>query len=376
MAFRFIHTADWHIGKAFGSFEPDKAALLRDARLSAVERIAAEARARDASCILVAGDIFDSPGLSDAVLRKLLSLLKASSDLSWHLLPGNHDPDQPRGVWERIVRIGVPANVVVHRTAEPYRLADDVILLPAPLDSKRTSVDPTAWFDQAEHQPRDTIIGLAHGSTRGFGGQSEASVLIAPERVATAGLDYLALGDWHGTSRIADKVWYSGTPEPEGYVDNDPGNVLVVSIPAARAMPEITPVPIAQYHWQRRTETLGPLHDSIAVLRVLEESETRASRRVIRLDLKGELTIGDEAELRAKLEDAAPAFFHLDVRWRDLVTAVSQDGADVFESDVVGGLAQRLQQQSADSNLEQAATARRALRLLATLALHGTGRDQ
>ena len=73
MAFRFVHTADWHIGKAFGSFEPDKAALLRDARYSAVENITTVARENAVGHVLVAGDVFDSPGLPDSVLRKLCS---------------------------------------------------------------------------------------------------------------------------------------------------------------------------------------------------------------------------------------------------------------------------------------------------------------
>ena len=43
MTFRFLHTADWHIGKAFGGFPPDRAALLREARLTAISRLAAVA---------------------------------------------------------------------------------------------------------------------------------------------------------------------------------------------------------------------------------------------------------------------------------------------------------------------------------------------
>ena len=104
MTFKFIHTADWHIGKAFASFEPEKASVLREARFTAVERIVGHARAFGAGHVLVAGDIFDSPGLPDATLRKLLARLKAAPDLDWFLLPGNHDPDRERGVWQRLAR--------------------------------------------------------------------------------------------------------------------------------------------------------------------------------------------------------------------------------------------------------------------------------
>ncbi len=43
MAFTFLHTADWQIGKRFGAFPADKAAMLRDQRLHAVDRLAAAA---------------------------------------------------------------------------------------------------------------------------------------------------------------------------------------------------------------------------------------------------------------------------------------------------------------------------------------------
>jgi hypothetical protein len=36
----FLHTADWQIGKLFGQFDADEAALLAEERFAAVERIA------------------------------------------------------------------------------------------------------------------------------------------------------------------------------------------------------------------------------------------------------------------------------------------------------------------------------------------------
>mgnify|MGYP007106490541 CR=1 FL=1 len=38
---RFLHTADWQIGKPFGGFEPDVRAELRAERFAVVARIAA-----------------------------------------------------------------------------------------------------------------------------------------------------------------------------------------------------------------------------------------------------------------------------------------------------------------------------------------------
>ena len=176
MRFAFIHTADWQIGKRFGAFEAEKAAVLRDQRLGAVDRLAKAARAIRAENVLVAGDVFDSETVSDALAGRLLSRLQGYPDLVWHLLPGNHDPARAGGVWEAIVAGGLPANVRVYLTPEPAEIANGVVLLPAPLTSKSTSRDPTAWMDGANLSADSVRIGLAHGSVQGFGSDGDANV--------------------------------------------------------------------------------------------------------------------------------------------------------------------------------------------------------
>ncbi len=103
--------------------------------------------------MLVAGDVFDAETVPGALSGQLLARLKAYPALTWHLLPGNHDPGRAGGVWSSLVG-GLPANVRVHLEAKPVELAAGVVLLPAPLMSKRTSGDPTAWMDGAPTSDR------------------------------------------------------------------------------------------------------------------------------------------------------------------------------------------------------------------------------
>ena len=56
LGIRFVHTADLQIGKSFGQFPPDIAAVLRTGRLETLKRIAALARDRGVDAVLVAGD--------------------------------------------------------------------------------------------------------------------------------------------------------------------------------------------------------------------------------------------------------------------------------------------------------------------------------
>ena len=80
----FLHTADWQIGKPFGSFAEERVPSFEAQRLRTVERIARLAREREVDAVLVAGDAFDSQrGLGPhhrpddrgpARLRRLLGL--------------------------------------------------------------------------------------------------------------------------------------------------------------------------------------------------------------------------------------------------------------------------------------------------------------
>ena len=130
--------------------------------------------------------------------------MRAFPGVRWHLIPGNHDPHQPGGPWDRLLRRGLPDNVWVHLEPAPVALGDDnARLLPAPLARRRSLDDPTAWMDQAPTPGWTLRIGLAHGSISAFGSDATTQPnLIDPARPERAGLAYLALGDWHGMKRI------------------------------------------------------------------------------------------------------------------------------------------------------------------------------
>ena len=149
-------------------------------------------------------------------------------------MPGNHDPARISGVWDQVARIGAPANVVVLDKAVPHAFGREAVLLPAPLTSKDPGRDITDWMDTAVTPPGVARIGLAHGSVRGFGSDDTAALRLAPDRAKRAGLSYLALGDWHGVESVTQNTWYSGTPEPDQYPDNEPGYVLSVVLEGSK----------------------------------------------------------------------------------------------------------------------------------------------
>lgn len=369
MTLTLLHTADWQIGKPFGRFEAEKAAVLRHARLAAVDRLAAAARRAGAIHILVAGDVFDGEALPDAVVRQLMARLAAVSDLVWHLLPGNHDPARPGGVWDTVRAGGVPANVRLHLTEDAAEIARGVYLLPAPLRAKASASDPTAWMDAAPTPPGSLRIGLAHGSVQGFGSLGEAAVPIDPTRARRAGLAYLALGDWHGVKEIGPATWYAGTPEPDSFADNAPGHAVVVRFETPGAAPRVEVVGTAQYTWIARTIELARSADLAPLEAEAAGWGAAAASRLLDLRLTGRLAPRDAGDLQRRLEALAAGLFDLGVDRRQLgveITAGDIAGlSDPVLADVADGLRVRATGAEADSDAGRVAA--RALELLLAL---------
>lgn len=365
MSFSFLHTADWQIGKRFGSFTGDKPAILRDRRLEAVERLAEAARAGGCSAVLVAGDVFDAETVPEALTGQLLSRLKSHAGLSWHLLPGNHDPSRAGGVWGAVAAGGVPANVHLHLEPKAAEIAPGVVLLPAPLTSKRSETDPTAWWD-GDDTSGSVRIGLAHGSVQGFGSGGDANVPIDPVRVKSARLAYLALGDWHGTTRISDRAWYSGTPEPDGFRDNDPGNALIVRIDGT-APPDVERVRTAHFTWMRRTLEVDAAQRVEAIEADVAALGPAASRCLLALELQGLVPLAERAVIEDRLGKLAPQLFHLVCNLGGLATFATSEDVEALGSPVLAEIAQRLKV-AADSEGADGAVAQRALHRLFALA--------
>ncbi len=324
MAFTFLHTSDWHIGKPFGRFPAEQATILRRARLMAIDRLAATAREGGARHVLVAGDVFDRPGIADRDLRAPLEQLRSHSDLAWHVIPGNHDPAVSGGAWERAERAGLPGNVHLHLEAKAVEIAPQCWLLPAPLASKAMTRDPTDWMDGASTPPGSIRIGLAHGSIQGFGGEKSASIEIAPDRARRAGLDYLALGDWHGFLAVGAATAYSGTPEPDGYLDNTAGGALLVTVTASGAPVGLVHRETAQHRWHQRRIEVSRATDLAHLEGEIEGWGAAALNALLVVEPRGRASVAEERDILRRLERLEPRLFFLE-RNLDALSIVAGD---------------------------------------------------
>lgn len=330
---RFIHTADWQIGKVFKQFGA-KEETLRQARLVAIERLGELARTHGVQHILVAGDVYDNEAPNTITLRAPIERMKPFADIQWHLLPGNHDPHRPEGVWDRVAQLGLPSHIHLHLAPMPVQLTDGAFLLPAPLLRKSEFDDLTAWMDNAATPAGALRIGLAHGGVINFDTEGEATNPIDPTRPAKAKLDYLALGDWHRSVQIGPKVWYAGTPEPDRAGRQERGTALLVEIPGPGAQASVTPLTTGTYRWLTRAERLSD-GSELADLDQRLRNEQDLSRLILRLRLEGTLPLAAHAELQHRLVDIEAALFHLDLDQTALVARPTEADLEAIDFDGV-----------------------------------------
>lgn len=299
--FRFIHTGDWHLGRPFAGFNQVIAERLRQARRDSLVACADAARRFGGRHILVAGDVFDTRDVNRETWQSALTLMARASDLSWHIIPGNHDYHQPGDVWD-LIRQSAPATVRVHLRPEVVEIEDGVWLLPSPLVSRVQARDPTAWMAAAETPAGALRIGLAHGSIDGVGGDA-ANVPIAVDAASRGRLDYLALGDWHGTKQIDARTWYAGTPEPERYLDNASGQVLAVTIRPGEP-PSVEAVGTARHHWLSETAADGePLDAAVRLMERVDALGSDTSQAIARLRVSGRVSLAEDQALRRTMEN-------------------------------------------------------------------------
>jgi hypothetical protein len=376
---RLLHSSDLQIGKVFLYFEPEVAALLQDARQASLRTIGQLAVTHSVSTVLLAGDVYDKQQLSPQTIAKSIEGMRQFSRVNWHLMPGNHDHLRENGLWDRLRRMNLPSNVQLHTSLGAVKIMDDdgapVFLLPAPLPHI-SSVDDLSEYMDKEATPTGAIrIGMAHGSIQGFGSDGEASNYVAPTRADTAGLAYLAMGDWHRQIKINDRVWYSGTPEsdqfrrPPGSSETlcNGGSVLLVDIPGARGLPTISPFDVGRYRWHQLSKTItedaqiGLLEAEIRAL------ETDLSRVVLDLQITGTVSLAGRKQFEDRiLQGVGAAVTALRLQDSGLGFAPSEgDMDDIDRAGFVRVAADRLKTMADDhSDPERARLASLALRRL------------
>jgi len=382
---RLIHTADWQIGKPYGTVaDEQKRFRLQQERIAAIGRIREVLRAQDAQLVLVAGDLFDSPTPDATPVLEVLELI-GEMEVPVLVIPGNHDHGAPGTVWhrddfQRHQRKQAP-NLQLLLDRQPLVL-DSAVVLPCPLLRNQDSSDPTQWLRaldwSAVPTDRPRIV-LAHGGVHGFGGrdyegdeeaQAGSNNLIDLAALPADQIDYVALGDWHNLKQVSGQAWYPGTPEPDRFDQgegNQRGQVLLVDLQRG-STPAVQPQATGRIRWHNFKVRFSGDGDLDRFERQLEElTAGRVARDLLRLEVSGSLSLAGHRRYQQLLDDLQNRLLRLRIKGEcqqapeatelEQLTARSEDP-------LIAQVAQQLQQRlsrETDPDSDEASRIRTAL---------------
>ncbi len=305
---RFLHTADWQLGLRRHFLSEEALPRYRQARIDAIRTMAEHAR--DCEFAVVSGDVFESNQIDATTLRRALEAL-AAFPCPVFLLPGNHDPLEAGSIHERI-RNHPRARVLVSR--ETVRPGLEVV--GAPWHTKRPGSDLVARACEGlEPAPQGTLrVLVAHGNGGAAGDHGDAALIdvaAAARAIDERKIHYVALGDRHSVTKLRDRIWYSGTPEPTAFRETEPGHALIVDLDESDC--KVSRRPVGRWSFVKRTWVLAGQADIDALGLWLDEIPTKDTT-VLKLRLKGTLGLAERAALDRTLADAQALFAGLERR--------------------------------------------------------------
>jgi DNA repair exonuclease SbcCD nuclease subunit len=382
---KFVHTADWQIGKPFaGISDSHKRSLVQQERIEAIKRIGGVVKESGAAFVVVAGDLFDSTSADNATVSSACSAI-GHLGVPVVVIPGNHDHGGPGSVWVQDFftreRESLAPNLRVLLDNEPVEL-DEAVLFPCPLLRRAESTDGTTWLRDAQalqsSSPGKPRIVLAHGSTQDFSGAQDdedelsglAANLLDLDRLPMDDVDYIALGDWHGTKQVGPKAWYSGTPENDRFQKgeaNQPGHILIVEAQRGEP-PKVDLVVTARLNWSELTfDFADDAGVDLFAAQIEETIGKRANEDLLKSSLTGSLGIEASNRLEQLIESLEARLLRLKIENRTVI-APSEEEIDALteraEDPLVSNVASRLVEMTRSGDEQSAATAAIALREL------------
>ncbi|HEX4866670.1 MAG TPA: metallophosphoesterase [Acidimicrobiales bacterium] len=339
---RFLHTADWQLGMARHYLGAEAQPRFAAARTAAIRTIGALAVEQGCAFVVVCGDVFETNQVDRQVVVRALDAMAATPSVTFYLLPGNHDPLDAGSVFRSpTFTMHQPPNVVVLTEAGPRLVAPGVELVAAPWRSKRPLADLVAAATAGLPADGTLRIAVGHGAVDHLSPDDAdpALILVASLEAALAEgrIHYVALGDRHSTTAVGrtGRAWYSGSPEPTDFREDDAGNVLVVELDAASI--RVTPHHVGTWRFLRHDAEVTGDADLDLLAAVLDAVEDKA-RTIVRLGLVGQLSLREKARLDTLLAHRADLFASLEGWERRIDLVVLPDEAD-FDSLELSGFA-------------------------------------
>jgi exonuclease SbcD len=259
---RLLHTADWHLGRAFHGED------LLPAQAVYVDFVVEAARAADVDGILIAGDLYDRalPPV-DAVRLADEALTRLSEHAPVVAISGNHDSAARLGFGaELFARARVHISTDPLAASTPVSLGDgwvypipylepDLVREPLGVEERSHAAAMAAAMERVRADAAGRVgptVAMAHAFVAGgMPSESERDLAVGGASNVPAwvfdGIDYAALGHLHGPQVVGGGLGrYSGSPLAFSFSEAGQAKSVAVVEVTAGALPlvELLPCPV------------------------------------------------------------------------------------------------------------------------------------
>jgi exonuclease SbcD len=307
---RFLHTADWHVGK------PLRGRSRIDEYAAALDQVAAAAAEARVDCVLMAGDVFDSPAPPPEAEKLVYDFLArlVSEGIPCVLVAGNHDHPRRLGALARLLegvglhirpevrpaRLGGVVEIASRDASETARVA---VL---PFVPERKVVDACqvlgpehVWYEAYAARIEQILSFLARDFAPDSVNLIVAHLLVSGARVGTgeralhlgdiygvtpqqipAAAQYVALGHLHRPQQVdaPAPTYYSGSLIELDFGERDQEKRVVLVEAHPRRPPRVESIPLTA--GRRLRDVSGSLEELRALAPELGDAWLRVRVRV------------------------------------------------------------------------------------------------
>ena len=329
MSIKILLTSDLHLGMKFAGY-PDVQAALSEARFICLERLINMANEKQCDLLVIAGDLFDRINVAKKDVLKAAKIIKNFEGKLTAILPGNHDylsKGQP-DFWATLKDSHID-NLLLMEDRKVYSLDHydmNASLYACPCYSKHSSENAIGWIDDEENNSKDIItIGVAHGSLDGFSPDFDKTYYpMTVNELQKSGLDLWLLGHTHVQypvkPGISDRIFYAGTPEPDGFDCTHSGTAWLIDIGDDKKVNSQS-VDMGTYRFTHDEAVLS----SIAELdQIVDKYSNDDSKRILlKLKLRGSLPKDEYVQLSGLLSKLRKQLFYLNTNNNELTEKIT-----------------------------------------------------
>lgn len=305
---KIIHCADLHLGAPFSAI-PDKAAQRQKDQIQTLNKIVELSNAIQADILLIAGDLFDSPFVSDELFSAVTDAFRRLDTAVVFIASGNHDPAGIDSVYKTKQW---PENVGLFTGAlQCYELENLNVRVWGCGFTEPYAKQPLA---ESFSVPDDSYINimLLHGD-KISNGQGSVYNPITDTFIRDSGMQYIAMGHIHTATKpqlySGTRFAYSGSPEPLGFDETGAHGVLVLCLNKQEFQADLVKLSCRSYYNEDINVASCTTQNDIAQLIQFELNRKHGDswkNNLYRVCLKGMLPLGfapSVSDISARLDD-------------------------------------------------------------------------